>query len=60
MKCCGPLVSWKRSADASGEQRAFGFAEFEHTDSVFACLKILNNLPLFESRLQVKADQKTN
>lgn len=60
LSCCGPLKSWKRSTDASGEPKAFGFAEYESIQSVFACQKILNNLPLFDSRVLVKADQKTN
>jgi RNA recognition motif-containing protein len=56
LRCCGPVTSWKRSTDASGEPKAFGFGEFENIESVFACQKIINNLPLFDGRLQVKAD----
>ena len=59
-RCCGILKSWKRSTDAAGEPKAFGFVEFENVESVFACLKIINNLPLMESRLMVKANDKTN
>jgi len=59
LKCCGNLVSWKRSTDGSGEPKAFGFVEFESIEPVFACLKIVNNLPLFDSRLIVKANEKT-
>lgn len=60
LRCCGPILSWKRSTDASGEPKAFGFVEFENIESVFACLKIINNLPLMESRLLAKANDKTN
>jgi RNA recognition motif-containing protein len=56
LKCCGPIVSWKRSTDANGEPKAFGFAEFENVEAIFASLKILNNLPILETRLLVKAD----
>ncbi|CDW73846.1 UNKNOWN [Stylonychia lemnae] len=59
-RCCGQLLSWKRSTDANGEPKAFGFVEYENIESVFACLKIINNLPLLESRLMVKANDKTN
>eukprot|EP00347_Sterkiella_histriomuscorum_P022680 403337558 len=59
-RCCGQLISWKRSTDASGEPKAFGFVEFENIESVFACLKIINNLPLMDSRIIVKANEKTN
>ena len=58
LKSCGSMLSWKRTSDANGEKKAFGFAEYEHIESVFACLKIINNLPLAESRLIVKADTK--
>lgn len=60
LRCCGPLKLWRRSTDATGENRAFGFAEYEQIESVFASQKILNGLPLDESRISVKADQKTN
>lgn len=59
-KCCGNVLSWKRSTDASGDPKAFGFVEFESVEAVFACMKILNNLPLYEQRLLVKANDKTN
>ncbi len=58
-KCCGSVLSWKRSTDASGELKAFGFVEFESVEAVFACLKILNNMNLFDSKLIVKANEKT-
>lgn len=60
LSCCGNVISWKRSTDANGEPKAFGFAEYETIEAVFSCLKIINNLPINDSRLLVKADQKTN
>ena len=59
LRSCGSLKTWKRPTDASGEPKAFGFAEYDSIEPIFACLKILNNLPLYESRLIVKADEKT-
>jgi RNA-binding protein 25 len=63
LKCCGDLKGWKRSKDASGEPKAFGFAEFDNLEAVFAALKLLNNAALtvdgITSRLLVKADEKT-
>ncbi len=63
LRLCGDLKSWKRSKDASGEPKAFGFAEFDNLEAVFAVLKLLNNAPLtvdgVTSRLLVKADEKT-
>ena len=58
-RCCGNLMSWKRSTDASGEPRAFGFVEFDSIEAIFTSLKILNNLPLLDSRLLVKSNEKT-
>lgn len=63
LRLCGDLKSWKRSKDASGDPRAFGFAEFDTLDSVFTALKLLNNAPLTvdstTSRVLVKSDEKT-
>ena len=63
LRLCGDLKSWKRSKDASGEPKAFGFAEFDNLEAVFAVLKLLNNAALtvdgVTSRLLVKADEKT-
>lgn len=59
LKCCGNLTNWKRSTDANGELKAFGFAEFENVEAVFACLKIINNLGILDNKLLVKADEKT-
>ncbi len=63
LRQCGDLKSWKRSKDASGEPKAFGFAEFDNLEAVFAVLKLLNNAALtvdgVTSRLLVKADEKT-
>lgn len=63
LRYCGDLKSWKRSKDASGEPKAFGFAEFDNLEAVFAVLKLLNNAALtvdgVTSRLLVKADEKT-
>ena len=37
LRCCGTLTQWKRTTDASGEGRPFGYAEYEQIESVFAC-----------------------
>jgi len=34
-------------------------AEFDCIESVFACLKTMNNLKLYENTILVKADTKT-
>lgn len=63
LKCCGTLKSWKRSKDASGEPKAFGFAEFDSLEAVFAVMKLLNNTAMSAegstSRLLVNTDEKT-
>ena len=53
LKICGPVASWKRSTDANGEPRGFGFCEYEEVESMLVCLKVMNNLNLFDSRLIV-------
>lgn len=63
LKSCGELKAWKRSKDASGEPKAFGYAEFDSLEAVFAVLKLLNNAAVTAdkstSRILVKADEKT-
>lgn len=39
--------------------QSFGIAEFGCIESVFACLKTMNNLKLYENNILVKADTKT-
>jgi RNA-binding protein 25 len=46
LRTCGDLKAWKRSKDAQGEFKAFGFAEFDNLESVFCVLKFLNNAAL--------------
>ena len=62
LRCCGDLKSWKRSRDASGDPKAFGFAEFDNLEAVFAVLKFLNNTCITAdgttSRILVKCDEK--
>jgi hypothetical protein len=63
LRVCGDLKSWKRSRDASGDPKAFGFAEFDSLEAVFTVLKLLNNAPITvestTSRILVKSDEKT-
>ena len=63
LRVCGDLKSWKRSRDASGEPRAFGFAEFDSLEAVFTVLKLVNNAAITvdstTSRILVKSDEKT-
>jgi len=56
LKACGPLISWKRSTADPQKPQSFGLAEFDCIESVFACLKTMNNLKLFENTILVKAD----
>ena len=62
LRACGELKSWKRSRDASGDPKAFGYAEFDNLEAVFIVLKFLNNATLtadgVTSRILVKADEK--
>ena len=59
LKACGPLISWKRSTANPDRPQAFGLAEFDCIESVFACVKTMNNLKLYENNILVKADTKT-
>jgi len=56
LKTCGTVISWKRSTDANKEPKSFGLAEFEYIESVFAAVKILNNLRVLENNILVKCD----
>jgi|LauGreDrversion4_2_1035121.scaffolds.fasta_scaffold187746_4 RNA-binding protein 25 len=71
LRCCGDLKSWKRSRDASGEPKGFGYAEYDNYEAVYTVIKLMNNrtvtalgkngleVPGGTSRLLVKADEKT-
>ncbi len=59
LKACGTLISWKRSSADPNRLPSFGIAEFDCLESVFACLKTMSNLKLYDGQLTVKADQKT-
>ena len=54
LKACGPLISWKRSTADAARPQTFGVAEFDSVESVFACLKMLNNMKLFDNTIMVK------
>lgn len=56
---CGELRSWKRFLDASGQPKDGGIADFETVEGVFTCGKFLHNMVIGESRLLVKANQRT-
>ena len=53
------MNSWKRSTANPDRPQSFGLAEFDCIESVFACLKTMNNLQLYENTILVKADVKT-
>jgi hypothetical protein len=55
----GPLLTWKRSIADPNKPQTFGLAEFEDLETVFACLKTMNNLKIYDNTILVKADQKT-
>lgn len=68
--CCGDLSygngtlkSWKRTFDASGVPKAFGYAEFDSLEVVYVVHRLLNNAAMtfesFSSRLLVNFDEKT-
>ena len=59
LKACGPLISWKRSTANPDRPQSFGLAEFDCIESVFAAVKTMNNLKLYQNTILVKADQKT-
>ncbi|KAJ1987829.1 hypothetical protein H4R33_002694 [Dimargaris cristalligena] len=42
---CGPLKSWKRTADQNGNPKGFGFAEYENAESTLRALRVLGNEP---------------
>lgn len=39
--------------------QTFGVAEFASVESVFACMKTMNNMRLYDNTIMVKADKKT-
>lgn len=59
LKACGTLLSWRRSVSDPAKPSTFGIAEFDRLESVFACIKCLNNLNLYDNQLLVKADKNT-
>ena len=52
-------MNWKRSTANPLNPQSFGLAEFDCIESVFACLKTMNNLKLYGNTILVKADKKT-
>ncbi len=40
--------------------QAFGVAEFDSVESVFACLKMLNNLKIYDNTIMVKTATATS
>jgi RNA-binding protein 25 len=59
LKACGSLTSWKRSVADASRPAAFGVAEYASVESVFACMKTMSNLQLYENTIMVKADKRT-
>lgn len=55
----GSVASWKRATDAkTGAPKTFGFAEFFAAKNAALAKALLNDLPLGDSRMQVKIDEK--
>jgi len=59
LKTCGPVESWKRSADGKGNLKGFGFCYYEDIKSVYLCYTLLNDYEICGSCLSVKLDEKT-
>ena len=59
LKACGSLTSWKRSVADAARPQTFGVAEYASVESVFACMKTMNNMRLYDNTIMVKADKKT-
>jgi RNA-binding protein 25 len=57
LKACGSLLSWKRSISDPSKPQSFGVAEFDSVESVYACLKAMNNMRLFDNTIMVKANK---
>lgn len=53
------MVSWKRTRNEKDIPVSFGVCEFEDVEGVLRCLRILNNLELLNSKLQIKPSDKT-
>ena len=53
------MRSWKRFADANGQPKDGGIADFETIEGVFTCGKFLHNMVINGSRIMVKANQRT-
>ena len=58
LKACGTLLSWKRSTANPDKPQSFGLAEFDNVESVYTCLRTMNNLKLYGGQIFVKADTK--
>lgn len=54
LETCGQVCSWKRMTDAKGKLNSFGICEYTMVESMLKCLRLLNNLPIDDSELQVK------
>jgi len=59
LKVCGPVLSWRRMTDGKGEPKGFGFCEFETVESMLACMRVMNNMPLFGNNIIIKVENKT-
>lgn len=58
-KECGNVTQWKRTKNEKDIPLRFGTCEFETVEGMLRCLRIMNNLPLLGSYLQINASDKT-
>lgn len=56
LKSVGSLLSWKRSVADPNRPQTFGLAEFEDLETVYACIRTMNNLKIYENNILIKAD----
>lgn len=53
LSCCGPVESWKRAIDASGNLKSFGYCEFEDVEGAVVCINTMNGLQMGDTNLVV-------
>ena len=56
LQTCGHVKDWYRFKNADGQPKDGGVVEFGNVESVFACVKFLNNLVLKDHKIMEKTN----
>ncbi len=58
LESCGPIREWKPVLDAdTGKFKGFGFCTYEAAEGALVALRVLNDLEVDGSKLQLKCNK---